>query len=85
MQTGNAHDCRTKTTPMTLRNKIIEFLADSTELYSISDIAKKLGCAYSHTYKFIQELAKQEVITIKKVGNVSVCELNMTGLTLAYL
>ncbi len=71
---------------MTLRNKIIKFLAYSDEFNSISDIAKKLECAYSHAHKFVMELSKEGVIKIQKVGNVSVCKLNINeGITLAYL
>ncbi|HII72627.1 TPA: hypothetical protein HA265_07760 [Candidatus Woesearchaeota archaeon] len=71
----------------TLRSRIIGLLAtDLSKFYSISDVAKRLGVAYSHAHKFIQELAEQGIITIEKVGNVSVCRLNLKEqMTLAHL
>jgi hypothetical protein len=71
----------------TLKQRIIELLSkDTTEFYSISDIAKKLDSAYSHAHTFVGELAREEVILIKKIGNVSVCSLNLkSGLACSYL
>lgn len=73
--------------PETLKNRIIELLSkDITEFYSISDIAKKLGVAYSHAYLFVNLLTKEGVITIKKIGNVSICSLNLKSqITTSYL
>lgn len=69
-----------------LKYRIIELLSDDLDsLYSISDIAKKLGVAYSHAHLFIKKLDDEGVIKIKKVGNTSVCILNPSNLTLAYL
>lgn len=71
----------------TLRKRIIELLSkDLDKFYSISDIAKKLGVAYSHAHSFVGQLAEQNVIKIQKIGNVSVCRLNLKEqMTLAYL
>ncbi len=71
----------------TLRTRIIELLSKNlNKAYSISDIAKNLGVAYSHTHLFIKELAEKEIIRIEKIGNVSVCRLNIKEpLTLSYL
>lgn len=72
---------------VTLKYRIIELLSrDHGTLFSISDIAKKLGVAYSHTHGFVKILAKEEVISVQKIGNVSVCRLNLKQqMTLAYL
>lgn len=72
---------------VTLRHRIIELLSrDIHNLFSISDIAKSLGVAYSHAHTFVKALAKEDIIHIKKVGNVSVCSLNLKSqLALAYL
>ncbi|MBW2996975.1 hypothetical protein KY349_01400 [Candidatus Woesearchaeota archaeon] len=73
--------------PITLKHKIIELLSrDLATLYSISDIAKKLGVAYSHAHNFVNKLVKEEVISVKKIGNVSVCSLNLKSqLAVSYL
>ena len=70
-----------------LKYRIIELLVkDTGNFYSISDIAKKLNTAYSHTHLFIQQLATENIIQIKKVGNTSVCILNTSEpLTLSHL
>ena len=72
---------------VTLKHKIIELLSrDVDNLFSISDIAKRLGVAYSHTHSFVRKLVKEKVILVKKIGNVSVCSLNLKSqLTLSYL
>ena len=72
---------------LTLKFRIIEVLSkDVSALYSISDIAKILNVAYSHTHNFIIQLKKEDCITIKKIGNVSVCILKLTSpTTIAYL
>jgi transposase len=60
----------------TLNNRIIEFLAAETDkFYSISDIAKMLGVAYSHAHLFISRLSNEGIVRIQKIGNVSVCRL----------
>ncbi len=71
----------------TLKHRIIELLSrDPDKLYSISDIAKKLGAAYSHAHNFTTQLTREEVLNIQKIGNVSVCRLNLKNpLTLSYL
>jgi len=73
--------------PETLKNRIIELLSkDITEFYSISDIAKKLDVAYSHAYLFVSRLSKEDVVKIKKIGNVSICSLNLKSqITTSYL
>lgn len=72
---------------VTLKYRIIELLAkDLATLYSISDIAKKLGVAYSHAHTFVKKLVKDNVINVQKIGNVSVCRLNLKQpATLSYL
>jgi len=72
---------------VTLKYRIIELLSrDLSTLYSIADIAKKLGVAYSHAHTFVNKLVKENVISIKKIGNVSVCSLNLSSqLGLSYL
>ncbi len=76
-----------KTVTETLRIRIIELLSkDLDTFYSISDIAKKLKVAYSHAHSFVQDLAKQNIIEIQKIGNVSVVKLNLKEqMTLAQL
>ena len=71
----------------TLRTRIIELLSrDLDNFYSISDIAKKLGVAYSHAHLFVKKLVDEKVIGIQKIGNVSVCKLNLSEqITLGYL
>ena len=71
----------------TLKYRIIELLSkDLTKFYSISDVAKELKVAYSHAHTFVKQLTKEEVIQIQKIGNVSVCKLNLGGaLTCSYL
>ncbi|MBW2971590.1 hypothetical protein KY359_01010 [Candidatus Woesearchaeota archaeon] len=71
----------------TLKYRIIELLSkEVSTLYSISDIAKKLGVAYSHAHTFITKLAQENAVSIQKIGNVSVCRLNLKQpMTLAYL
>jgi len=71
----------------TLKHRIIELLSrDPGELYSISDIAKRLGVAYSHAHGFVKTLVSEDVLLIKKIGNVSVCSLNLTApMTLSLL
>jgi hypothetical protein len=72
---------------VTLKYRIVELLSrDVSTLFSISDIAKKLGVAYSHAHTFVNRLVKEDVISVKKIGNVSVCSLNLKSqLTLSYL
>lgn len=72
---------------VTLKHRIIELLSrDLHTLYSISDIAKSLGVAYSHAHTFIKTLVKEGIVDVKKVGNVSVCSLNLKSqLALSYL
>jgi len=71
----------------TLKYRIIGLLSkDISKFYSISDLAKNLNVAYSHTHTFIMKLSKEGVINIQKVGNVSVCQLNLKSqLALSYL
>ncbi|MBN1544668.1 hypothetical protein JW898_04350 [Candidatus Woesearchaeota archaeon] len=72
---------------VTLKYRIIELLSkDAAELYSVSDIAKKLGVAYSHAHTSVGALAKEGAIKIQKIGNVSVCRLDLKQpLALSYL
>lgn len=72
---------------VTLKHRIIEFLSkDTTALKSISDIAKGLGVAYSHAHMFVGILEKEGAIRIQKIGNVSVCRLDLKSASaLAYL
>ncbi len=61
-----------------LKYRIIEYLSrDLGGLYSISDVGKSLGVAYSHAHSSIKQLVRDDVITIQKIGNVSVCRLNL--------
>ena len=61
-----------------LEIRIVELLgADLDSLFSIADIAKKLGVAYSHAHLFVNRLVKQDVITTQKVGKTIVCRLNL--------
>ncbi|MBI5398965.1 hypothetical protein HZB03_05870 [Candidatus Woesearchaeota archaeon] len=61
----------------TLKERILAKLADDpSKLYSIKDLAKTLNSAYSHTHLFVQQLAKDRIVTIQKVGNVSIVKLN---------
>lgn len=71
----------------TLKYRIIELLArDVHKLHSISDISKKLNAAYSHTHVFIKKLWEENVVVIEKIGNVSVCKLNLKNpVTISYL
>jgi DNA-binding Lrp family transcriptional regulator len=71
----------------TLKHRIIELVSkDASEQHSIADIAKKLGVAYSHAHTFVKKLVAEDVLRIKKIGNVSVCSLNLESqMTLAYL
>ena len=72
---------------ITLKYRIIELLSrDPSIFYSISDIAKRLKVAYSHAHTFVKNLVNEKVIKIQKIGNVSVCRLDLTQQqTLAYL
>lgn len=72
---------------VTLKYRILDLLSKDTDaLFSISDIAKKLGVAYSHAHFFIAKLMEEDVIKVQKIGNVSVCRLNLKQpLTLSYL
>ncbi|MFH1668326.1 MAG: helix-turn-helix domain-containing protein [Candidatus Woesearchaeota archaeon] len=72
---------------VTLKYKIIELLSrDVATLHSISDIAKKLGVAYSHAHSFVITLVKEGVIDVQKIGNVSVCRLNLkSAMSRSYL
>jgi molybdenum-dependent DNA-binding transcriptional regulator ModE len=71
----------------TLKHRIIELVSrDISEQHSIADIAKKLSVAYSHAHTFVKKLVSEDVLKIKKIGNVSVCSLNLKSqMTLAYL
>ena len=71
----------------TLRERIIAHLGrDLNRLYSISDIAKALGAAYSHCNKFIRELAEDNIIKLIKISNSLICTLNLKEpLTIANL
>jgi DNA-binding Lrp family transcriptional regulator len=71
----------------TLKHRIIELVSkDFSEQLSIADIAKRLSVAYSHAHTFVKKLAAEDVLRIKKIGNVSVCSLNLdSNMTLAYL
>jgi len=71
----------------TLKHRIIESVSkDISEQFSIADIAKRLGVVYSHAHTFVKKLAAEDVLKIKKIGNVSVCSLNLESqMTLAYL
>jgi hypothetical protein len=71
----------------TLKYRIIEVLAgDNNKLHSISDLSKRLNAAYSHTHSFIKALEKENVVSIEKIGNVSVCRLNLKNpVTSSYL
>ncbi|MBT7366949.1 hypothetical protein HN814_01975 [Candidatus Woesearchaeota archaeon] len=61
----------------TLRFRIIELLASELdELITISEISKRLKVAYSHAHKFVQEMNAEGVLKIKKLGRVSVVQLN---------
>lgn len=63
---------------VTLKYRILELLSrDHEGLYSISDVAKSLGVAYSHAHGAVRKLVSDEVIRINKVGNVSVCKINL--------
>lgn len=62
---------------VTLKERLLSKLADDPgQLYSINDLAKALNAAYSHTHLFVQQLAKDHIINIQKVGNVSIVKLN---------
>lgn len=62
----------------TLKQRIIGLLADNLDkFYSISDISKELKVAYSHAHTFVNQLKSEQVIRIQKIGNASVCKLNM--------
>jgi hypothetical protein len=79
-----------RTPPMaetTLKYRIIELLStDLSKLYSISDVSKKLGVAYSHAHTFVKKLVAEKVLRVQKIGNVSVCRLDLgSALALAYL
>ncbi|MFQ5474931.1 MAG: hypothetical protein ACE5DM_03785 [Candidatus Nanoarchaeia archaeon] len=71
----------------TLDSRIIDLLSrDIRKLYSISDIAKELGVAYSHAYLFVKRLIEQGVIATQRIGKTFVCRLNLKQpLTLARL
>ncbi|MFC1741675.1 hypothetical protein ACFL3V_04020 [Nanoarchaeota archaeon] len=71
----------------TLKYRILGFLSEDTSLFhSISDISKRLGVAYSHAHMFVNKLVEEDVIRIQKIGNVSVCRLQLSfPLTLSYL
>jgi hypothetical protein len=71
----------------TLDIRILELLSlDQSALLSIRDISKRLTVAYSHAHLFIKKLSKENIIAIKKIGNVSICQLNFKNpLTLSYL
>jgi hypothetical protein len=62
---------------ITLKHRIVELLSKDTQLNSISDIARKLKVAYSHAYNFTKQLIRENVITTTKIGNVSVCRINL--------
>jgi hypothetical protein len=72
---------------LTLKYRIVELLSrDCSKFYSISDIAKKLNAAYSHAHMFVGKLVEEKVIQIQKIGNVSVCRLDLKQpSTLSYL
>jgi hypothetical protein len=71
----------------TLKYRIVELLSeDAASLYSIADIAKRLKVAYSHAHNFVMKLVKENVVSVQKVGNVSVCRINLSSpLALSYL
>jgi len=71
----------------TLKTRIIELLSkDPDTFYSISNIAKQLKAAYSHAHSFVKQLAETDIVTIQKIGNVSIIKLNpKEQTTLAYL
>ena len=61
----------------TLSERIIELLGNEPEgLYSISDIAKRLGVAYSHAHSFVNDLIKTKIIEPKRIGRTIICRLN---------
>lgn len=63
--------------PPTLKHRIIGLLARDPSPRSISDIARKLGVAYSHAHSFIRQLISEDIVRTQKIGNVLVCSLNM--------
>jgi hypothetical protein len=61
----------------TLRERILEKIASEKDnIWSIKDLSKTLNSAYSHTHKYVQELAKDRIVLIQKIGNVSIIKLN---------
>jgi predicted nucleotidyltransferase len=53
------------------------FVRDYTANFSIREITTKLKINYSNTYKRVMELAKEEVLVIKKAGQVNHVSFNI--------
>jgi hypothetical protein len=86
-QSGKSTGLQRGEMAVTLKYRIIEFLSkDISALKSISDIAKGLGVAYSHAHMSVMALEKEGALKIQKIGNVSVCKLELkSNAALAHL
>ncbi len=63
----------------TLRERIVAFLGrDINRLFSISDISKNLGAAYSHCNKFIREMESEGILRMIKIANSHIITLNLS-------
>lgn len=63
---------------MDLELKIVDLLARNPEKgFTINGIAKELQQFYSFVNRVVNRLAKEEVITIKKIGRAHQCSLNL--------
>lgn len=52
---------------------------------TIREISKIMKKAYPKTYEAVKEMEKQGIIKINKIGNSSVCEINLTDKTISIL
>ncbi len=50
-------------------------LAKPEELFSINDLAKKINLAYPYVYDSINNLEKNGLVTVKKIGKSNLCQI----------
>ncbi len=52
---------------------------------TIRELSKRMKKAYPKTYEAVKEMEKQGIIKINKIGNSSVCEVNLTDKAISIL
>lgn len=48
-----------------------------TEAYNISELSRKTGAAYPHVYETVQQMLKDGLLRVRRVGRSSYCTINL--------